>query len=163
MKFEQNLIQTKICSIIYSEQHGEVKEMFRCPRNLDQTDLRDYVNQDKCLLGFEPDDTDDLKTSNFLGYYRLHFISGKFYGKWFECDGQMDPSFYAGVDEIVRFLNNNFPRGCSFEMEEWLEQFPVWGCKQRYLLKPLLSNHFKVLFETTYGNSDYPVRIYVYE
>ena len=48
-------------------------------------------------------------------------------------------------------------------MKDYLAQYPTWGSENRYLLKPLYSDHYKVMFDTTYGNGDYPVRIYVYE
>ena len=48
-------------------------------------------------------------------------------------------------------------------MEEYLRQFPIWGYAHRYVLKPKYSDKYKVLFDTTYGNGDYPVRIYVYK
>lgn len=68
-----------------------------------------------------------------------------------------------GVDEIVDWLGERFPNGCNWEMEDYLKKFPNCGCEHRYLLKPLMSEHYKVMFDTTYGNGDYPVRIYVYE
>ena len=48
-------------------------------------------------------------------------------------------------------------------MKDYLAQYSTWGSKNRYLLKPMYSDHYKVMFDTTYGNGDYPVRIYVYE
>lgn len=51
------LIQTAVCSIIYGQFSGEYQELFRCPRELDDVDLRGYVNDNRCVLGFENDDT----------------------------------------------------------------------------------------------------------
>lgn len=164
----KDLIQTQKCSIIYGEFKGkENQELFRCPRELDSTDLKNYINRERCMLGFELEsDTSDLKASNnYLGYYRLYF-SGRWYGRWFDHEDQikkLDEIVCHGVDEIVDWLGERFPKGCNWEMEDYLKKFPNCGCEHRYLLKPLMSEHYKVMFDTTYGNGDYPVRIYVYE
>lgn len=162
----KELIQTSICSIIYGEFRGEKKqELFRCPRKLDHIDLKNYINENRIMLGFEADtESKSLKAEKgYLGYYRLYF-RGRWYGRWMEYDPKIDRIACHGVDEIVEWLQNRFPRGCSWAMEEYLSNFPVWGCdNNRYLLVPTMSDHYKVLFDTTYGNDDYPVRIYVYE
>lgn len=160
----EKLIQTEKCSIIYGDLRGNPdQELFRCPRELDDIDLRRYVNDNRCLLGFETDtETEDLrKSESYLGYYRLYFRGG-WYGRWMEVDPEIDRITCAGVDEIVRWLRDNFPRGCNYDMKDYLSKFPAWGSENRYLLKPIMSNHYKVMFDTTYGNADYPVRIYVY-
>lgn len=165
-KFRKALIQTGVCSIIYGTFRGqENQELFRCPRELDNVDLARYVNKQRCLLGFEADsDTKDLKApDNYLGYYRLYFRDGRWFGRWMEGYDKITQIDAYGVDEIITWLRDNFDHGCSFVMKEWLEQFPVWGSENRYLLKPLKSSHYKVIFDTTYGNGDYPVRIYVYK
>lgn len=79
----KELIQTQKCSIVYGEFQGkENQELFRCPRELDSVDLKNYINRERCMLGFESEsDTSDLKASNnYLGYYRLYF-SGRWYGR----------------------------------------------------------------------------------
>lgn len=160
----EKLIQTEKCSIIYGEFRGVPnQELFRCPRELDDIDLPNYVNQNRCLLGFEADtETEDLKApENYLGYYRLYFRNG-WYGRWMEGADAVDRVDCAGIDRIVRWLRENFPRGCGYVMKEYLEQYPTWGAENRYLLKPVMNDHYKVMFDTTYGNGDYPVRIYVY-
>lgn len=162
----KKLIQTEECSIIYGEFQGkENQELFRCPRELDDVDLRRYINENRCLLKFEADTgTKSLKESeNYLGYYRLYFADGSWFGRWMESSKEISRTDCHGVDEIVRWLQENFPHGCSWDMKEYLEQFPTWGSENRYLLRPLMSNHYKVMLDTTYGNGDYPVRIYVYK
>ena len=159
------LIQTETCSIVYGTFHGEPnQELFRCPRELDDTDLRQYVNENRCLLGFEPDTgTEDLRApENFLGYYRMYFRNG-WYGRWMYESDKLDQIACHGVNEIIKWLQETFPNGCNHKMKEFLSGYPVWDSKHRYLLKPILSNHYKILFDITYGNNDYPVRIYVYE
>lgn len=46
--------------------------------------------------------------------------------------------------------------------EDCEEQFKSWGDKTRFLVKPRGSENYLVMIDTTYGNVDYPVRIYVY-
>lgn len=46
MKYEKVLIQTEEVSIVFGEFKGEKdQELFRCPRELEDTDLRRYVNE----------------------------------------------------------------------------------------------------------------------
>ena len=160
------LIQTGVCSIIFGNFKGkENQELFRCPRELDSVDLKNYLEKTRCLLGFEADTvTESLKESeNYLGYYRMYFRDHNWYGRWMESSDKIGEVECAGVDEIIQWLKENFKAGCGYEMREYLEKYPTWGGENRYLLKPLMSEHYKVLFDTTYFNEDYPVRIYVYE
>ena len=167
-KYEKVLIQTGVCSIIYGDFKGESnQELFRCPRSLDKIDLKQYVNDNNCLLGFELDENQDQNIKEipgYLGYYRLYFRRN-WYGKWMEADERIDKKLCAGIDEIIRFLKNNFPYGCNpWDMQEWLQkEYATQDNQTRYLLKPLFSDHYKIMFDTTYGHGDYPVRIYVYE
>lgn len=168
LMYNKCLIQTGICSIVYGTFRGkENQELFRCPRELDNIDLRRYINENRCLLGWEVDnETEDLhEASGYLGYYRLYFRDNNWYGRWMEIKDKekLDRIACHGVDEIISWLREEFPRGCSWDMKEWLEKYPTWGSENRYLLKPFMSNHYKVMFDTKYGNGDYPVRIYVYE
>ena len=161
----EQLIQTEKCSIIYGDFRGKKnQELFRCPRQLDSVDLKNYVNEKRCLLGFEADtETKDVRESDkYLGYYRLYF-QGAWYGRWMEESPKIDLLSCHGVDKIINWLRERFPKGCSYDMKDYLAQYPVWGNENRYLLKPIMSDHYKVMFDTTYGNSDYPVRIYVYD
>lgn len=161
------LVQNDECSIIFGDFKGELnQELFRCPRALDNTDLREYVNTNRCFLGFEADnETTDLtvlkNSPYYLGYYRLYFRNGSWYGKWLEESDELDRIVCHGVDEIVAWLQTRFPQGCNWDMEAYLERYPAWGSDDRYLLKPIMSDKYKVMFDTTYGNGDYPVRIYV--
>lgn len=163
----KNLIQTEKYSIVYGTFRGQPnQELFRCPRELDNIDLRRYVNENRCLLGWEADETTDLhKHQGYLGYYRLYFRDNNWYGRWIEVveNDKLDRVSCHGVDEIIDWLREKFPKGCNWDMRAWLEKYPTWGSENRYLLKPLLSEHYKVMFDTTYWNEDYPVRIYVYE
>lgn len=166
----KTLIQTGICSIVYGELHGKPnQELFRCTRQLDDIDLRRYINEQRCVLGMEPDEEvknlEDLKTNAaYLGYYRMYFRNGSWNGRWMESDKRINQTVCHGVDEIINWLTNEFPKGCNWTMENYLAKFPLWNdSHNRYLLKPFMSSHYKIMFDTTYGNQDYPVRIYVFE
>lgn len=167
MKYERVLIQTEEASIVFGDFKGQKdQELFRCPRKLEDTDLRRYVNENNCLLGFESDDKQETALNEipgYSGYYRLYFRDG-WYGRWMEEDDRIDQKLCAGIDEIVRFLQSNFPYGCNdWDMAAWLrDEYPTWGGDNRFLLKPLFGDHYRIAFDTTYGNGDYPVRIYVY-
>ena len=132
MKYEKVLIQTEEVSIVFGEFKGEKdQELFRCPRELEDTDLRRYVNENNCLLGFESDDKQETALNEipgYLGYYRLYFRDG-WYGRWMEEDDRIDQKLCAGIDEIVRFLQSNFPYGCNdWDMAAWLrDEYPTWG------------------------------------
>lgn len=71
----------------------------------------------------------------------------------------------AGVQEVINWFVEQFPGGCDYCMRDYLKAFPTWNpfIEQRYLLAPLYSDRYKVMIDTTFGNGDYPVRIYCYE
>lgn len=167
VKFEKTLIQTEISSIVYGKfRDEENQELFRCPRKLDNVDLKQYINSNRYLLGFETDRIKDLhEVAGYLGYYRLYFRDGTWHGRWMEIKDadRLDSLVCYGVDQIIDFLKENFRGGCDYCMKYWLSHYPTYGEENRYLLKPLLSDHYKVMFDTRYGNEDYPCRIYVYE
>ena len=49
-------------------------------------------------------------------------------------------------------------------MDEYFkENYPNFMDDERYLIKPNFSNHYKIMVNTRYGNSEYPIKIYVYE
>lgn len=160
------LVQTPESSIIFGDFRGEPnEELFRCPRQLDNVDLPDYVNEHRCMLGFEADEkTTDLRASDkYCGYFRMYFCDNRWFGRWMEINDKIDAFSRHGVFEIMEWIREIFPKGCEWSMIEYLKQFPEWGCKNRYLLRPLYSDHYLVMVDTTYWNEDYPVRIYVYE
>ena len=164
-----DLIQTEKCSIIYGTFRGqENQELFRCPRELDNTDLRRYVNENRCFLGFEDDDTPDLRNVEgkvMIGYWRMYFRDGRWYGRWMIEWGNVNVNTRdcVGIDEIANWFMDNFDKGCDYFMEDYFyENFKHWGGNKRYLVKPKYSDYYKVMVDTTYGNGDYPVRIYVY-
>ena len=166
------LIQTSKCSIIYGTFRGEEnQELFRCPRELDDVDLHRYINENRTLVGFERDNTKKLREvpgKELIGYWRMYY-SGGWCGRWlFEGNPfhskELTRLDCKGVDEIINWFTENYPNGCNFIMEEDMEkQFGNWGCENRHLIKPKYSDYYKVSIDTTYGNNDYPVRIYVYK
>lgn len=158
------LVQTEEHSIIYGDFHGEYQELFRCPRSLDNLDLREYVNKNRIVLGWEPDvGTVSLhEHENYIGYFRMYFRDGSWYGRWMDYL-HIDNIADYGVGKIIAWLKETFPNGCDYTMKKYLENYPTWKGENRYLLKPIMSDKYKVMFDTTYGNHDYPVRIYAYK
>ena len=157
--FKKKLIQTEESSVVYGPFKGNPEEeLFRCPRELDNVDLRKYVNETCSLLGFEPDtEDDDLQCK---GYFRMYF-SGRWYGTWMNCT-KLTREDCVGVEEIVNWFEETFPNGCDYCMKDYMKKYPTCKGKERYLLRPILSDRYKVMVDTEYGNGDYPIRIYVY-
>lgn len=166
------LIQTEEASIIYGKWKGEDnQELFRCPRLCDDTDLPRYVNQYRKLvqrfdeIPFVDDDTKDLwdvEGKELIGYFRMYYSYG-WAGKWFLEDGEPDKLDCYGVQQIIDWIVDTFEKGCNFYMQGFMkDNFKPWGSENRYLLRPFLSDYYKVMIDTTYGNGDYPVRIYAY-
>lgn len=168
------LIVTSESAIVYGTFKGkENQELFRCPKELMDTDLKKYINDNRMLVcsmesknPFVDDDVNDthqVPNKKLVGYYRLYF-RGRWYGRWF-FESDLEPSEIdcAGVDSIVKWLSKNFEKGCDYSMKEFfVENFKQWD-NNRYLIKPFMSEHYKIMVDTTYGNHDYPVRIYVYK
>ena len=163
------LIQTGVCSIIYGTFRGKKdQELFRCPRELDDVDLPRYINETRSLIGFDDDsnteDLRDVEGMKMIGYYRLYFRGGWF-GRWMP-ESDVSPSALEcnGIDNIVDWLREEFPCGCSFDMEGYFrDNFKPWGVgDKRYVIRPKYCDFYRVMVDTTFGNGDYPVRIYVY-
>lgn len=175
------LIQTEKCSIIYGDFKGKPnQELFRCPRELDDIDLARYIDESRTFVGFcddiETEDIYDVPGMKCVYYYRLYYRDGQWWGKFLppgnnkNNDGVTEnwgfiPDVFdcKGIDEIVEWLRETFPKGCNWAMKDYFaKNHTVWGTGERYLVRPLYSSFYKVMIDTTYGNGDYPVRIYVY-
>lgn len=116
------------------------------------------------FLGFELDiETTELQVGNYIGQYRMYFRNRCWFGKWLEGYESIEQQDIDGAMKIINWIIQEFPKGCNCYMKEYLFKYPDCGNPYRHLLKPILSEHYKVLFDTTYGNEDYPVRIYVYK
>ena len=161
------LIQTAEASIVYGFHDGkENQELFRCPRELDNVDLRQYINENRSLVGFEDDRTEDLRNvegKDLLGYFRFYFRGGWDVIWLGEGNEKPDKLDCAGADRIYEWLRKTFPNGCDWHMKDhFMTNHLIWGDDERYLIKPKMSEYYKVQVNTRYGNGDYPVRIYVY-
>ena len=170
------LIRTQECSIVYGRFRGEDnQELFRCPRVLESIDLARYINEERALVApmgskipFVDDDTENLREvegKELIGYWRMYFRNNSWYGTWMiEEDRRVSRKDCAGVNKIIDYICDEFPGGCNWKMENYFIQngFKPWTSGKRYLVKPFMSEIFKIMIDTTYGNGDYPVRIYVY-
>ncbi len=161
------LVQTPESSVIYGDFRGNPdQELFRCPRALDDTDIPRFVNSTRSLIGFADDDTKDTRKvpgKTMIGYFRMYFRDGNWYGRWFiESKTEPDKLDCLGVQKIVDHFTETFKKGCDASMKTYFEQNYTMRAENRYFVKPLYSDIYKVMIDTTYGNEDYPVRIYVY-
>lgn len=156
------LIRTGIASIVYDEDN---KELFRCPKELESKDLRRFVNTYRDVLGFEDDGTKDLRKVEgykLIGYYRMYYRNG-WAGRWMLENGEPEKLDCVGVQRIIDWVCANFKKGCTYLMKDYFEKNFKQVSSERYLIRPIYSKYYKVLVDTTYGNGDYPVRIYTYE
>lgn len=169
------LIQTEKYSIIYGTFKGEEnQELFRCPRELDSIDLPRFVNEYRplvCPMGSDIPFENDRKTTDLrnvkgkilIGYYRMYYRNG-WAGRWMLENGKPDILDCTGTQRIIDWICEKFNKGCDYYMKDFCEDhFVNWGGDNRYLIKPLYSDYYKVMIDTTYGNGDYLVRIYCYK
>ena len=171
----KRLIQTAVASIIYGEFRGEpAQELFRCPRELDEVDLKNYINRERIAvqpMGSKIPLVNDNTTINLrnvegkdmIGYWRMYYRNG-WDGRWMLEKGEKPTRLECkGVNEIIDWLLDEFPDGCDYYMKDFFNAyFKKWGGNERYLVMPFMSEYYKVMVDTTYGNGDYPVRIYLY-
>ncbi len=133
-----------------------------------KSDLNHFLNQHRLCVDLEDasketEDVRDIAGKTLLGYFRFYFRDGAWSWRWFLENGEPDSRDCLGVDNIFAYLKQNYPKGCDYFMEEdFKEKFPTWGSQNRYLVKPIGSTNYYLMVDTTYGNGDYPVRVYVY-
>ena len=159
------LIRTGICSIVYGDFRGKPnQELFRCPRGTENKDLHRFVNEYRDVLGFEDDSTEDLRKVDgyeLIGYYRMYYRDG-WCGRWLLENGEPEKIDCIGVQRIIDWICENFKKGCNYKMMSYFEDNFKEVSRNRYLIRPIYSDYYKVMVDTTYGNGDYPVRIYTY-
>lgn len=164
-------IRTAISTFVYDENNEMI---FQCARELEDIDLVRFVNEYRMLvntmetkLPFVDDDTKDLRNvegKELIGYWRMYWRNGYWNGRWMLEDGKPSEIDCIGVNKIIDWFCKNYPKGCNWIMkDDFQKNFKVWGSGERYLIKPFKSNIYKVMVDTTYGNGDYPVRVYVYK
>jgi hypothetical protein len=160
------LIKEQNSYVIRGMFKGEEQELFRCPAG-DDSMLSHYINEHRAFVGFEDDDTEDVRKvpgKEMVSYYRLYWRDG-WYGRWLDESNDYKPDIVdcAGIDRIVSWISENFPKGCTFAMSRYFsDNFKGYCENKRFLIRPIMSEYYKVLIDTTYGNGDYPVRIYLY-
>lgn len=168
------LIQTEKYSIIYGKfKENDNEELFRCPIG-NINDLARYINEYRSLVcpmesdvPFVNDDSNDLRNiegKEMIAYWRMYFRDGYWNGRWMpESENNPSEIEIAGVNNILQWIFDNFKKGCDYHMMDFCEShFSKWGGEHRYLIRPFMSDYYKIMIDTTYGNGDYPIRIYVY-
>ena len=173
---EEKLVTTEKEVIIYGEFNSENDELFRCPKATAHEDLRNFINRNRMLIvpmrdgnysiPFVDDETKNLREVeglNMVGYWRMYYDGGHWCGKWF-FEGKEKPDWYdtGGVQRIINWIEAKFDKGCDYYMKDFCEENFTKVGDQRYLIRPYLSENYKIMIDTTYGNHDYPVRIYTY-
>lgn len=124
------------------------------------------VNENRNFLNFKADsETADLKAlDNYFGYLRIYFRNGSWHSAWMEANKDITENISHDIEEIINWLNETFSNGCNWEMDEYFrENYPNYHDDERYLIKSIFSDNYKIMVNTRYGNSEYPVKIYVYE
>lgn len=177
------LIQTSEANIIYGEFRGENnQELIRSPL---MKDIENFINKERRLVvpfkmnnPFVDQDTTEYIEDNlhkregyiYKGYFRMYWRYG-WYGRWFDNNfdslssskveiTQLD---ILGVERIVDWFCENFPKGCNWEMDLFFSENYTEEDKNVFYIQPYLSDIYRIAVNTTYGNEDYPVRIYVFE
>lgn len=170
----EQLIQTEQYAFVYGDFKGKPNQrLFQCPRGLEDKDLYRYINEHRslvCPMGikipFVDDDTDDLRKvegKDMIAYWRMYWRNGYWDGRWMGEKGNPTKIECAGVNKILDWIFKEFPNGCDWYMQDFFKSnFKGYCGDKRFCIKPFMSEWYKILVDTTYGNGDYPVRIYVY-
>lgn len=108
----------------------------------------------------------------YLGYNRLYFRNGWF-PRWFHADGNTCPvgnicenlseTEVEFLNSITEWLGEKWKNGCDWKMVGDLKNMDCCVGENLYLLKVEDAPCGCLIhFNTTYGNADYPVRVYLY-
>ena len=118
----------------------------------------------------EPEKINDYRVYDKYGkykcYYRMYYRRG-WYGTY--LDGEKLPTiFFCQIKEelnnIFNYISYKWKYGCDNDMIRDLKKIAYQCPNGRFLLDYKGEKHYYLLeFCTDYGNSDYPVRIYIYE
>lgn len=184
MKFAERLELTDNDILIYGEFKREDEQLFRCPKATAYKDLRRFMNSNRLLIcpmreggnadnPFVDDESKDLRAVeglDMIGYWRMYFDGSRWQGRWllegeFSKEGIKEkPDWYdcEGVNRIIDWIYNKFEKGNDFYMKEYCGEHFTEISENRYLIRPYLSENYKIMIDTKYGNNDYPVRIYTY-
>lgn len=98
----------------------------------------------------------------YAGYYRMYFRNG-WYGRWFDLS---EAIIKNDMEKIVTIICEKWKNGCDDAMITDLEQYhaEVSEDGKRHLLEAEGDDYiFFILIDTTFGNHDYPIRIYTYK
>ena len=106
----------------------------------------------------------EREDKELLGYWRMYFRGG-WDGRWFpESNQSLNEVEILGLDNLIYYVCDRWTKGCDYFMDDDLKSlFPTWGEDgHRFLLSPKDDTNYLVMIDTTFGNGDYPCRIYVY-
>lgn len=127
----------------------------------------DNIKLKNCIL----ENLHQIENKTYLGYWRMYFNHG-WGGRWFTNDGQtavegrcaenLSDEQTKNLNALINKLCNLFPQGCNWQMVNWLDNYTSVADNVYLFDAEIDSDYFIVKFDTTYGNGDYPVRIYVH-
>lgn len=148
-----------------SERFGKQAVIFQSPL---ESDLLYFLKGnglcvdliDACAI----EDLRNIEGKQLVGYFRMYYRDGAWAGRWF-IENSDGPTYMeiCSVQQVINYVAACFPKGCDWRMcEELAEKFSRWGDSQRYVTQVYGNDYLIVAFDTTYGNGDYPVRIYLY-
>lgn len=118
----------------------------------------------------------DYKFSNFkeiqgIGEY-MGFVRMKFRNHWDniwfgrEYDTQIPKRAGCMLNNLLSDIQNNWQNGCDMQFELDIQKYDAYWSEngKRHLLE-ISDNGINYIFliDATYGNCDYPIRIYIYE
>lgn len=103
-----------------------------------------------------------------MGYYRMYFRN-LWYGKWF-VQSEKFKEVRTAESEVLKgfcqWIEQTFTGGCDEKMTEYLESHTelTKNPNGRYsnILEIDDNAYADVVYNTEFGNEDYPIRIYLY-
>ena len=148
-----------------SRKFGDNEIIFQSPI---EADVERFVKENNLLVRlYDNTEVTDLRNrednKTLIGYFRMYYRGG-WHGKWFLEKGQEITSKDINmVQHIIDFVANRWDKGCDYFMkDDCKESFAQWGDVNRYLVQPMYNDNYLLAIDTTYGNGDYPIRIYAY-
>lgn len=116
------------------------------------------------------DNISEAAGHTFMGYFRMYFRSGKWYGKWFAENAEFEkngvlPEESNKLKSFCKWVEDRFKGGCNDVMTDYLKNNEDMKCiNGSYFIGLLISDtsYAMVKYTPQFGNDDYPIRIYLY-
>lgn len=149
-----------------SEKFGEQEIIFQSGI---RADLERFLKENLLCLDLENNlEVTNLKerpNKKLIGYLRMYWRDGWWGCRWFsESEEKITELETYGLENVSRHIMSKWKNGCNFFMAEDVnKKYKQWGADgNRFLVQPIGNDNYLVMIDTTFGNHDYPIRIYVY-